>query len=121
MAPVNPYAAAPVPAKPAAAVADAPGAGGSAASAGFTPGLDAPRAAPRLADLVAAKPPDPPAEAALSAPQGVPLQQLSAYAGLVMEASAPAPPQAGPQDAAPARNARAERPLLPGSRLDLKV
>lgn len=130
MAPVNPYAIPQgVPAKPAASPANLRKA--PAEHAGFKPGLDAPRATPRLADLIAApaRSGEPSASEAapvpslpgVDAPARVSLSQLSAYAGLVMETANPAAPSARAQAPAQARNVSGERPLRPGSRLDLKV
>jgi len=129
MAPVNPYAT--LPPVPAAGQPANPAPVRNEPATGFTPGLDAPRATPRLSDLVTGQPRETePAtqarDAAAPAPpagvqKGFSLQQLSAYAGLVMEADNPVQPGGGVQRTAPARNAPAERPLRPGSRLDLTV
>lgn len=126
MAPVNPYAM-----PPAATVGQAatptPAQARPAASPGFAPGLDAPRAASRLSDLIAGNPEaaqagqQPQPAAAGPAGNGFGLAELSAYAALVMEAESPARPAARPQATALAPGEPAARPLRPGSMLDFKA
>jgi len=123
MAPIKPYAAPPViPAKPAPAGKAVPP--GGQVDGGFKPGLDAPRAAPRLSDLAA---PRKPAEnAAPAAPAGrrsFTMQALSAYAGMMLDADSGAAGNPGDITPRPAKRPAPDgaRPLRPGANVDVKV
>jgi hypothetical protein len=110
----------PVLPKPAGKPARAAPAKASDASA-FTPGMEAPRATPRLSDITATPKTAPAAGAEAGGKRLFTVQALSAYAGSIVDAGEERESSAASATEIRSRAPGEARPAPPGTRLDVKI